>query len=286
MILPDNILTPVGNLRGFLTSGGLIPGVPVIIGTASGNPAHFEDGTDNFLIELIIEIELYQEGSGDPSINNPRPLHGRTEAEIHVADGETPHIIDNVVSVSWQDEVGTIYNGDLNLTSGVLTAKYIKQTLNGTQTLSPSQVNWRPQTNSVGWYYNIPDWGVKISSDINVPSNAVSDKLKNVSYNNVYVNDICSMGFLEGGYAKRLFVRITDTSLTTVTAINTYLTNNPIDIVYELETPITYQLTPTQIRSLHGTNNIWVDTGDILDCKYIADINIFLQWVYDNLYNP
>ena len=33
-------------------------------------------------------------------------------------------------------------------------------------------------------------------------------------------------------------------------------------VVYELATPITYHLTPTEITALLGTNNIWADTGD------------------------
>lgn len=34
-------------------------------------------------------------------------------------------------------------------------------------------------------------------------------------------------------------------------------------VVYELATPVTYQLTPTQINTLQGQNNIWADTGNI-----------------------
>ena len=36
-----------------------------------------------------------------------------------------------------------------------------------------------------------------------------------------------------------------------------------VQLVYELATPITYQLTPTQVKSLLGSNNIWADTGDV-----------------------
>ena len=34
-------------------------------------------------------------------------------------------------------------------------------------------------------------------------------------------------------------------------------------------TPITYQLTPTQIKSLLGNNNAWCSTGDV-DIDYFA----------------
>ena len=74
MILPENILTPIGNLRGALTSGGLIPGIPIVNGTASGNPATFNDGTNTFLTSCKIEMVRSQEGSGTPSPSNPRPI--------------------------------------------------------------------------------------------------------------------------------------------------------------------------------------------------------------------
>lgn len=43
-------------------------------------------------------------------------------------------------------------------------------------------------------------------------------------------------------------------------------------IVYELATPITYQLNPTMVKSLLGTNNIWADTGDVLEGSYFKKL--------------
>ena len=34
-------------------------------------------------------------------------------------------------------------------------------------------------------------------------------------------------------------------------------------VVYPLTTPITYQLTPEEVTTLLGTNNVWADTGDV-----------------------
>lgn len=34
-------------------------------------------------------------------------------------------------------------------------------------------------------------------------------------------------------------------------------------VVYKLATPLTYQLTPTEVTTLLGVNNIWADTGDV-----------------------
>ena len=45
--------------------------------------------------------------------------------------------------------------------------------------------------------------------------------------------------------------------------------------VYELATPTTYQLTPTQIHALLGQNNVWADCGNV-EVKYKADVQ---RWV-------
>ena len=45
-------------------------------------------------------------------------------------------------------------------------------------------------------------------------------------------------------------------------------TSLEFDAICPLETPITYQLTPTEIRSLLGINNIWADCGAITELKY------------------
>lgn len=43
-------------------------------------------------------------------------------------------------------------------------------------------------------------------------------------------------------------------------------------VVYELATPITIQLNPTMVKSLLGTNNIWADTGDVLEGSYFKEL--------------
>ena len=56
---------------------------PVIINSASGSIASFDDGADNMKIQkLVVNIEPLQAGSGDPSPNNIRPISGWTGAEI------------------------------------------------------------------------------------------------------------------------------------------------------------------------------------------------------------
>ena len=53
--------------------------------------------------------------------------------------------------------------------------------------------------------------------------------------------------------------------------------NTTIEMCYVLANPVTYQLTPQEIRTLLGTNNVWADTGDIAECEYPADTKLYIQ---------
>ena len=53
-----------------------------------------------------------------------------------------------------------------------------------------------------------------------------------------------------------------DSSTVRMNAVRTWLAENPLQIVYPLDEPITYQLTPLEIQTMIGTNNIYADTGD------------------------
>lgn len=70
---------------------------------------------------------------------------------------------------------------------------------------------------------------------------------------------------------------IYDTSFTDVTAFNTYVASNPIQIVYELATPVTYNLTADEVILLHGYNNVWADTGKVINLDYYADTKMYID---------
>ena len=49
-----------------------------------------------------------------------------------------------------------------------------------------------------------------------------------------------------------------------------WLASNNMQVVYPIATPITVQLTPTQVEQLL-INNVWADTGDVTELKYYTD---------------
>ena len=59
--------------------------------------------------------------------------------------------------------------------------------------------------------------------------------------------------------AKFIYIRADECE--SVTAFKNAYDN--VDILIPYATPVTYQLTPTEIRSLLGTNNVWADCGPV-----------------------
>lgn len=68
------------------------------------------------------------------------------------------------------------------------------------------------------------------------------------------------------------------TSFATVDAWKAELASNNVQLVYPLAAPIEVDLTPTEITTLLGTNNLWSDTGDI-DLTYCADTKLYIDKV-------
>ena len=49
-----------------------------------------------------------------------------------------------------------------------------------------------------------------------------------------------------------------------------------VQLVYELATPQTYQLTPQEVKTLLGTNNVWTDIGNV-SVTYVADTKLYIE---------
>lgn len=151
----------------------------------------------------------------------------------------------------------TVYGGVLDVTRGKLKLLGAELVLDGTQT--PWITNWRPQANSVGWYYHYGLTNNAIFGPNEVP-NMLCDVCEAKAYNSLYNDDVVGVGLYTSNYAG-LFVRVADTSLTTPEMINAYLSANPMTIVYPLATPFDIDLTPEVMSAIVGENNVFADCG-------------------------
>ncbi len=242
--------------------------------SASGSVAHFVDGADDVpLKSLKVAIEPVQSGSGDPSPDNVRPITGWEAIKIYHSGADTEEATEYEISLA---SAGTVYGGTLDAVSGVLTVDKGFVTLDGTQTIANR--NWRATSNSVGWLYPYSvTQNVVPNSSAEVPD-VISNRVKTASYSAAYngTENNCVSLVYDTSKVYGLAVRYDNTLLTTDAAINAFLAENPIQVVYSLATPLTYQLTAQEITSLLGINNVWSDAGD-MDVEYRADTRLYIK---------
>lgn len=231
-----------------------------------GNKTAGESGTFTTPADMSSEPYLCVAGSvsgaGNESISNIKP-------QVELGSSKTAYEPYNDV----------LYEGTFEFVTGLLTANYAKIILNGMQDIR--HTNWRPTATSVGWIYYYDLTNNKPVELNNQTPNILCESLITCDYqriyNGAYDYAISALNYAQGTTPSLgLVVRIGDTSLTTASAINTYLASNPITAVYELAEPITYQLTPNQINALLGENNMWSDAGDVT-VEYPIDNTSYLK---------
>ena len=151
----------------------------------------------------------------------------------------------------------THYGGEVDVVSGVLTVDRAYVDL-GT-------LSWALEN---GIFRLNESIGAKLTSDTSAVAKMLCSVYKTVSQNAMgsTTTDQCIAGLNWSNG-----VRVKDSNYTTVADFKTAM--NGVQLVYELATPLTIQLTPTAVKSLLGSNNVWADTGDIKDCVYRRDMN-------------
>lgn len=224
-------------------------------GSASGDIATFVDGSDNPLKELKISIVTTQSGSGDPSPTNVRPISGWTGATINVSGEDTSD--PTTYNINWQSTAGTVYGGYNKPLTGELTNTYRKRKL--------SDLTWTKGNR------NNDDTGYIYYAGVTGEQNrqGMSTMYKRVNLP-IYWE---SLKLYECCFSQYYWIICDDSAdVATLKA-----TRGDAEVVYPLATPVTYQLTPTEIRSLLGLNNVWADCGAITELKYIRDLNLCIN---------
>ena len=169
-----------------------------------------------------------------------------------------PYQAPEVKTISWESEAGTVYGGSLNVTTGVLTVTGLLITL-------PSE----------GWTYYTT--GGKNTFNMIIDGAAYGEvgycekyKFQNVSYISAQPNKSFYFYKVTDAVTR---ISICDNDYSNASAFGEAVSGTKL--VYTLKTPVTYQLTPTQVKTLLGVNNIYSDTGDV-EVTYRADIDLYI----------
>ncbi|MBO7670375.1 MAG: hypothetical protein J6S60_07270 [Oscillospiraceae bacterium] len=263
-----------------------VMGKPLLIrgahGSASGAAASFPDGDGSALRGLTAQIEMVRGGSGTPTPTNIRPLSGWNGCNIVVsptslaADGTT-------YPFSWQTEAGTVYGGTLDALTGLLTIDYDYAETNADGNLQYYHLGvlrytTTPTASSTSYfYYEIPlsinqeastlgryrsrcSHYSESESQVAQSENRFTIRISD-NYHRFTMNPSNIPGYQEAEDA--------DARKAAVKAYfaGQYTLGTPLQAAIRLATPATIQLTPQQVMSLAGQNNIWADCGPV-DVQY------------------
>lgn len=294
MILPENILTPIGNLRGDLTSGGLIPGLPEIIGNANINPVYFPDGTNNPIYKMIANIGASGYTQAHLNIYGynllPDFSHDDYQNGVDLKVNEDGSVTLNgtaTATIVFRSELSNYYKWDGNQdlwisgcpSGGDFSSKYALR-IDGynqgwTQWSEPDSGNGRKLINPVGRdLTNIPiAFGIVIRNGY--------------TCNNITFKPMLNIGLSPLDYRKFKEPKIYNINWEdiagTISNGTIIIENGMIKVSNGVNT---YNIRTNDLILQDRDNSIWIDCGSITELKYIISMQYFLQWIYDNLYNP
>jgi len=264
----DTTLTQSGTAADAKATGDEINSIvnsAYVTDSASGSVAHFTDGANDVPMKSVkVNIAPVQSGSGDPSPSNVRPISGYDSVKVYVsptADSEDAMMY-NVSLAS----AGTVYGGTFDVISGALTVDRAIKTFNGSESWYLSNGGMRCQT-------PMPSDAKPNSANTNLVG-AISNEFVEI------IPDRTWDGASGAGFCvdteRQLNVCQTGQKTMTVDSWKSWLASHNMQIVYPLATPITYSLTPTEVKSLLGVNNIWSDAGDV-EIEYKADTKLYID---------
>lgn len=195
-------------------------------------------------------------------------------AKVQIELGETATAYDPYSSITLTADLSeTVYNGNFDWTTGVLTVTHIGKLLRA------SDVSYKYGTTYTGW---------QTSSFVLVSDNrlaagrltSICSHFKN-TMDTAYNSGSARHGIFSDHPTLRTKYFAWGTPDTTVAEFKAWLeeqyaAGTPVTLVTSLATPYTVQLTPQQLDILKGDNNVWSSTGDT-SLTYIVDTKTYID---------
>lgn len=193
--------------------------------------------------------------------NGSQPVQFK-EPQLEVGAVVTPFVEYSAPTLTPVSLGQTVYGGEVDVVGGVVTNKF------GMVDLGDLDYNYSSSGNAF-FYVNID--GIKKAANWGSIINAFCEQLKGVSG-----NDISNLG-TDNCFASNPVnnqVRFRCTTYTDPTDFKNAM--DGVKFVYELATPTTAQITPTEINSRYGVNNLWHDGNGDTSLTYRADIDLYV----------
>ena len=224
--------------------------------TATGNPLNFVTDLARPPKSLLIPFTPIQQGSGDPSPQNIRPILPWDGLTVYQSGADTSNPTETDIVFT-----SPVYGGTLDVVSGVLTVEW--------EIVDMGSLRWIANATSTTGIYRMST--SSLSDNIEVPSaNSVPGKIVCSAYKTVSADGTYSK---VGGVAigRNKAVTVYDADYNTDESVEDFITSvTGKTIAYKLETPVEIQLTPEQITALKGENTIWSDADGSMTCVYLV----------------
>jgi hypothetical protein len=258
------------------------------------------DGADGIPVKsLVVGIEPVQEGSGDPSPDNICPITGWTGANVQRTG---KNLLPNLTGQRFAE---SIFIGQINrltypfhmqsgvtycvsfVADGTSPLVYFKENGGTIQLWGASGSTYTPSKDMDVqlWIYAKGLTSVR-DAQLELGSTATAyEPYQGTTYpitfpseaGTVYGGqlDVTIIASYAGEALPGAWISDRDVYAEGVTP------TTGAQIVYELATPITYQLTPTEVKTLLGSNSVWADTGNT-SLAYRADPKLYIDGVYED----
>ena len=201
----------------------------------------------------LYEILLWGTATGSISVSNVQLEFGSSASEF------TPFVANETIPISWQSEAGTVYGGTLDVTSGVLT---VDRAIVDLGTLDWGYVSEQNFFTTTPAGIKTPPAYDEVIASCYASYAGKSDADMATAQTGIYV----------GSNGK---LKLKDTRYSSALDLKSALSGQ--SAVYPLAQPTTVTLTATEIKTLLGQNNIWSDTGAVLNCEYPCDTKLYIQ---------
>lgn len=183
------------------------------------------------------------------SINYPS-----TDHEYHAYQGET-------IPVSWESEAGTVYGGELDVVSGKLTVDRVYALLDDASLWTEISSGTTPYA----YQYYFRNRKIYANSYTGLMCSVMPVNSSNQNFTARW-SSATSFTFC---------IKATNPELS-IDVFKDLSSRRELSISYELAEPIEYTLTPQEVKTYLGQNNIWNDVGDT-EVTYRADIAKYIE---------
>lgn len=221
-------------------------------GTFKGLYDYGSGATDTYLSEVAMPISssnfyiaIWQGTTFNNETFKPMLERGSSVTAFEAYNGNTTTV----------DLGQTVYGGSLDVTSGVLTVDKIHYKGSDLTWAIASTTNYQFRCNEA-----LPI--------IHGSNNAYLTTGICSAYKAVTVNATYNQNSFGVNYGAQLYVR--DDRFSDLASFVSSIAD--VDFVFPLATPTTVTLTPTQVNTLLGQNNVWADSGDV-EVKLFPTLN-------------